>query len=398
MTRTIYDKKCVYVQPVVVADLMTDLTNDPTVNQLLVQGDIVVDTKGELATFQTLNCTHYADESNIVIRKQGTIKFSKNLTASFFANHNEMAQAGIGAMLMDTPFVEIPKNTGFPCTIAKTTGIVTLTGTGAATNHGLLAEGQLVFIPGFGLRSIAIMSASPNFTLDTKIDTDFLTGSILPLETFNIADPSGNKTYIFNVLIKNDDGDYIVAYGCGCDIQFEVTQDKQCLMSVTFTSPDMRLVARAAVEAGSPLTLSNVTDETEGLPIIWDFDNSYVNTEAGVETSYFPQVLTLGRSITVEPLKSVGGRNNIRGYLNRSAFKCAMKFDCDTVGKALIASPRTVAGWSFYSVSQGIGLYFSRTQLGQIDYTSANAKHDSYSVSVDINHMADSKVLLGIVK
>ena len=389
MTRTIYDKKCVYVQPVVVADLMTDLTNDPTVNQLLVQGDIVVDTKGELATFQTLNCSHYADESNIVIRKQGTIKFSKNLTASFFANHNEMAQAGIGAMLMDTPFVEITKNTGFPCTIAKTTGIVTLTGTGAATNHGLLAEGQLVFIPGYGLRAIATMGTSPDFTLDVTIDTDF-TGSILPLETFNIADPIGNKTNVFNVLIKNDDGAYIVAYGCGCDIQFEVTQDKQCLMSITFTSPDIR-----KVESGITPT---ITSEVEGLPIIWDFDNSYFNSEVGVETSYFPQMLTLGRSLTVEPLKSVGGRNNIRGYLNRSAFKCAMKFDCDVTGKALIASPRTVIGWSFYSVSQGIGLYFSKTQLGQIDFTSPNAKHDSYSVNVDINHLGTSKVLLGIVK
>lgn len=243
MTRTIYDKKCVYVQPTAVANLMDDLDSAPAVNELLAHGDIVVDTKGELATFQTLNCSHYTDESNVVIRQQGTIKFSKNLTASFFKNHNEMAQAGIGAMLMDTPFVEITKNTGFPCTIAKATGVVTLTGTAPlpATNHGLLAAGQLVFIPGYGLRAIATMGTSPDFTLDVTIDTDF-TGSILPLETFNIADPIGNKTNVFNVLIKNDDGAYIVAYACGCDIQFEVTQDKQCLMSITFTSPDIRKV------------------------------------------------------------------------------------------------------------------------------------------------------------
>ena len=391
MTRTIYDKKCVYVQALPIADLMTPIGATPAVKEILVHGDITIDTKGELATFQTVNCNHYTDESNVVIRTQGTIKFSKNITASFFKNHNEMALAGFGSLLMDSPLVEIVKNTKVACTIAKTTGIVTITESvpATATAHGLLATGQLVYIPEYGLRSISDIGTSPTFTLDTTVDTD-VTGYFYPLETFNIANPDGNKNHIFNVLVKNDDGAYIVAMGCGVDIQFEVTQDKQCLMSVTFTSPDM-----SKVESGVTPT---ITAEVEGLPIIWDFDVSFFNTEAGVETAYFPQMLTLGRGITVEPLKSVGGRNNIRGYLNRTAFKCAMKYDCDLNGKALISSPRTIFGWSFYSTLQGIALYFSKTQHGQIDYSSANSKHDSYGVNLDINHLGTSKVLFGIVK
>ena len=389
MARTIYDKKCVYIQPVDVADLNVDLTSTPAVNELLAQGDIAIDTKGELATYQTLNCTHYTDPSNVVIRTQGIIKFSKNLTASFFKNHNELAQAGIGVMYMNSPLVEITKNTGFPCTIDKTTGIVTLTGASAATNHALLIANQLVFIPAYGLRYISTFSASPNFTLDTTIDTDY-TGDIYPLETFNIANPIGNTTKLFNLLVKNDDGSYIVAYACGCDITFEITPDKQCLMSLNFTSPDI-------VKVDSGIT-PTVTAEVEGLPIIWDFESSHYNTEAGVETAYFPQSVVLGRALEVEKLMYIGGRNTCRGYLNRSSFKCEMKFDCDSVGKALINAPRTIRGWSFYSTKQGIGIYLSKTQIGQTDFSVANEKHDSYSVMVDINHLPLSRVFFGIAK
>ena len=389
MTRTIYDKKCVYLQPVDNANLMTALTSTPVVNQLLAQGDIAIDTKGELATYQVLNCDHYADETNITIRTTGSIKFTKNLTASFFKNHNELAQAGIGAMLMDAPLAEITKGTGFPCTIAKTTGVVTLTGASAATNHGLLALGQLVFIPEFGLRYIKTLSTSPNFTLDVTIDTDY-TGDINPLETFNLANPLGTTNKLFNVLVKNDDGSYIVAYGCGADISFDISPDKQCSMSINFTSPDMRHVLSGIAPV--------ITDEVEGLPIIWDFENSFYNTEAGVETSYFPQAVTLGRSIALEKLNYIGGRNTVRGYLNRASFKCAMKYDCDSTGQGLIASPRTIRGWSFYSAVQGVGIYLSTTQLHSVDLSAANGKHDSYSVAVDINHLSQSRVLFGIVK
>ena len=389
MARTIYDKKCVYIQPVAIADYMTQLTGTPAVNELLAQGDITIDTKGELATFKTLNCSHYVDDENVQIRNTGVIKFSKNLTASFFKNHTDLAIAGIGAMKMDTPLAEITKGTGFPCTIDKTTGVVTLTGASAATNHGLLAQDQLVFIPGFGLRYVKTLSTSPNFTLDVTIDTAF-TGSIYPMETFDLANPDGNKTKAFNLLIKNDDGAYIVAYGCNCAITFEITEDKQCIMSLSFTSPDISLV-----ESGITPT---ITAETEGLPIIWNFENSYFNTEAGVETSYFPQSFTLGRTIEEEPLKYIGGRNGIQGYLNRATFKAMMKVDCDATGKTLTLTPRTVRGISFYSAVQGLGLYMCYTQQHSTGLSVANQKHDSYEVGLDINHNVKSRVLFGICK
>jgi len=40
----------------------------------------------------------------------------------------------------------------------------------------------------------------------------------------------------------------------------------------------------------------------------------------------------------------------------------------------------------------------SKTQIGQTDLSVANAKHDSYSVMVDVNHLPLSRVFFGIVK
>jgi hypothetical protein len=385
--RKLYDVKRVGYQSVASANYMDALGSSPALQEILVQSDIVIDTKGELATYKILNATKYVDDRNDVIRQKGSIKFTRNLGDSMFGVHKDLINAGLGEFLS--------------AGTAANTSIIT-TGKGGPisgsdefnvkSGSAMPVVGQLVHISGYGFRVVTEIDTL-KFSVDRPIDTAIATETSFDIaDTYKMHNPKGTCDKSFNVVVQTHDGEYIVAMGCNCNIEFALNFDKQLTLAITFTSPDITLV-------NSGLTPTFTAESTIDQPWICNFSESIYVNSLNAEASYFPQSIDLGRSITEEPLMYPGGRNNIRGYLNRVSFKPVFKLDIDTVGKVirgLAQSYDSIIAWSFKQTQ--FGIYMNTCKGAQVDHTTNNSNHDAVTVNYDVNHRSDSVVMFGYLK
>lgn len=388
--RTLYDVKRVGYQAVAAANYMDAIGATPAVQELLAQGDIVIDTKGELATYKMLNGTKYVDDTNAVVRQTGSIKFTRNFDASMFSTaHQDLMNAGFGEYL----------STG----TAESTSIIQ-SGKGGPlsgadefvfkSGSAVPVVGQLIHIPNYGVRLVTEVSGS-NVSVDRPIDTAISSDTTINiLRTFKMHNPKGTCDKSFNVIVENHQGsnaskEYIIAMGCNVMIEFNIVFEKQLTIAITFTSPDISLSTSGVTPVWTSEVLQN--------PWICNFTESIYIDASNAETPYFPQMIELGRSLAEEPLKYPGGRNNIRGYLNRVSIKPVFKLDIDTTGKLIrtAALTRSIVAWSFKQ-SQ-FAMYFPTCQGGAVDHTTNNSNHDAASVAYDVNHTT-SGVYFGLCK
>lgn len=382
----LYDLKTIGYQAKDPDDYMVELGGAPALKELLVHGDVVIDTKGELATYKILNSTRRVDERNKVIRTSGSIKVTKNFDSALFDSHKDLIDAGLGEFL----------STG-----AASGGSILTGGTGASDSKFTVksgsdspVEGQLIHIPGYGVR--VVTNASGGLTVDRPID-ETISGekAISILDTYSLHNPKGTCNKSFNVVVANhnitgETKEYIVAMGCNCMIDFSLNFDKLLTVSITFNSPDIYVTDHLSCKP-------TYTYEIASEPWVCNFDESIYIASDNHETPYFPQSIELGLTHTEEVLKYIGGgRNYVRGYLNIATIKPVFKLDIDTVGKMIRTA--CLAGDVFgYSFKQSqFALYMSKCQGSQVDHVINNNNHDAMSINIDANHLADSKIMLGI--
>ncbi len=389
--RTLYDVKRVGYQAVAAADYMDGIGSDPiTLKQIAAQGDIVIDTKGELLSYKQLNSVRYVDDTNVVLRKTGSIKFTRNFDRGLFDNHADILNAGFGEYL----------STG-----TDENASIILTGKGGPLSGSdyfsvksgseVPVKGQLVHIPGYGVRIVTDVGAS-KFSVDRPIANAFASGEHIfnILKTFYLHNPKGTCDKSFNVVVENQKSsesgarqEFIVAMGCTVMVEFNLVFEKQLTVSITFTSPDIYMTDSNTLSAINWGSAEQASD-----PWICNLDESiYVNSSNAV-TPYYPQMIELGRSLTEEQLKYPGGRNNIRGYFTRASLKPVIKVDIDEKGKLIrsYAAARDIVAWSFKQAQ--FAIYYPTCQGSVIDNVTNNSNFDAMSITYDVNHIPSATI------
>lgn len=348
-----------------------------TFKEILTQKDgLTLDTKNELGEFTTLNGVRYTDSERIGLRNIGTLKFTRNFDTNLFDNHLDLIEAGLGELVTSANLVTVTAGKGVVGTPFLTTSTVNI------------SVGSIVYIPTIGYRTVTSLVTNASFIIDNPLDETISTSTVFTNgNKLDLTNPIGNCKNTFNFVVQLADGSYIKMMGCGIKCEFELVYEKQLVITFNIMSPDVTELTEA------PTGWSSITAETKANPVICSFTSSNVIT-SGVAQSYFPPLFTLGLSITEEPMKAIGGLNNMLGYLNRSSIKSKISFDRITTCKTWVLSPRTSRKYVF--AQSNLALEIESGYLTLIDRSVANGNHDTISCEMDNNIDAASRVYLYI--
>lgn len=344
--------------------------------QLLINADgLTIDTKGETADYNELNGVKRVDNQRDPLRITGSLKCSKNFDSKILVNHSDLLNAGLGKV-----------NTGV-LTTSVTAGkgsVETPFLTSATTN---LSVGSLVQIDGtdkyFVVTSII---ASTSFTVEVPLTTTISTATTFNnVVSIDLSETKGNCDKFFNVVIELQDSNYIKLMGCTVVAEFTPVFEKQLTISFTFTSPSITVLT------SMPVGFDTMTTETKGDVIMCNFSKVEVRDD-NVETAIYPAMFDLGFSVSVEPVKSITGLNNILGYMNYSSIKPKMNLYRTSVSKTLVLTPRTAKTYLFSQ--SGFGLVLVGAKLTLIDHAINNSNHENINLEVDVNYSIGSRVFI----
>ena len=345
--------------------------------QILMHKDgLTLDTKAENAEYTELNGARYTDGERVPLREIGTLKFKKNFDSSLIDNHSELIKAGLGNILGGagtSVVVTAGKgSTGTPFLTTSTTG---------------LTDGNLVHIPYEGFRRVVSVISNTSFVVDVPINTTIGTSTTFAVsKSIDITNPIGNCEKTFNFVLSLADGSYVKMMGCGVTCAFAPVYEKQLTIEFTITSPSVTILSSA------PTGFTTATAETKGTPVICNFSSSFITDEDAEMASYFLPNFDLGLTVTSEPMKTIGGLNNVMGYMSRSSIKPKATLDRVADCKAWVAASRTSRVYSFYQ--SNFGIYLAGAKMTLIDQSIANGNHDSIQVELDANYDKDLKVYL----
>lgn len=367
-----YDVKEVFYEDIAIGNYLNDIGS--AFKQILSNKDLVLETKGENAITSTLNGTRTVNDESTPLRISGSIKISKNFDSALMANHKEIIEAGLGSLSST--------NKGNVTVTGGTGSVGTPFLTTSTTN---LANGNLVYIPNEGLRIITGIVANTSFTVDTPIDSAISTSTVFKsLISCDITSPKGTCTKAFNVICKLSDGNYVVMYGCVPLIEFKVVFEKQIMITITFTSPEI-------TEVGT-LTYT-LTNETKGTPVKANFDSILITDDDGSLYGYAPQTFDLGWTATLEPQNAVGlARNNVQGYRVRTSILPKIQLDRFATTKAWALNPSYARLFSFYQST--FGIYIQEGTFFNVDKSVNNNNADSIMCDMNVNTKADKKVYI----
>lgn len=373
--RKLYDiKKLAYVTADY-ADYMSDIATSGFQEILIHRDGLTLDTKGETADFTVLNGTRYTDGERVPMRVGGTLKFTKNVDSSLLVNHKVLIDAGLGL-----------------CSSAVTSAVTVTDGKGSVadpfltTNTSGISVGDIIKIPTFGYRVVLSIITNTSFVVDTPLSNDISTSTVFskPILT-DLTNPIGNCVNTFNFVLSLSDESYIKMMGCNVTCEFAPVYEKQLTINFTITSPDITEVGTA------PTGFSTATVETKGSPVMCNFTYSNVST-AGVAESYFPINFELGLTVTSEPMKAIGGRNNVLGYINRSSLKPKITLDRVSMCKAWVNAPRTSRSWIFGQ--NDFAIIIQSGLLTLTDLSINNNNHESIVCEMDVNYDVNYRVYL----
>ena len=375
--RTLFDIKSLAYNTDVYANYLSAIGS--TFQQILIHKDgLTLDTKAENAEFTELNGTRYTDGERIPLRQIGTLKFKKNFDSSLIDNHSELIKAGLGNI-----------STGTMSTMTVTSG----KGSSAVPfviteNTSTLAVGDLIYNAAYGFRAVTVVDSVTPFgcQVDTPLATTISTSTTFTVfRGIDITNPIGNCEKTFNFVLSLADGSYVKMMGCGITCAFAPVYEKQLTIEFTITSPDVSIVSM-------PTGFDTATAETKGTPVICNFATSLITDEDGSMYSYFLPNFDLGYSVASEPMKTIGGLNNVMGYMSRASIKPKATFDRVAKCKAWVANSRLSRVMSFYQ--SNFGIYMAGVKMTLIDQSIANGNHDSIQVELDANYDKNLKVYL----
>lgn len=387
--RTLYDVKGLVYDTQDYANYLSAISTTGLRQILMHKDGLTLDTKAENAEYTELNGTRYTDGERVPLRQIGTLKFKKNFDSSLIDNHSELIKAGLGNILGGAATtLTITADTG--------TGAILTPFTASAVTD--LTSGNLVYIPLNGFRRVTSVNAgNKTFTVDvpTKQTSAQIKSSITPVpadltfavtKSIDLTNPIGNCEKTFNFVLSLADGSYVKMMGCGITCAFAPVYEKQLTIEFTITSPSVTILSSA------PTGFTTATAETKGTPVICNFSGSFVTGENNEMVSYFLPNFDLGLTVTSEPMKTIGGLNNVMGYMSRSSIKPKATFDRVTDCKAWVDASRTSRVYSFYQ--SDFGIYLAGAKMTLIDQSIANGNHDSIQVELDANYDKDLKVYL----
>lgn len=374
--RTLFDVKGLVYDVQDYANYLSAISTTGLQQILMHKDGLTLDTKAENAEYTELNGTRYTDGERVPLREMGTLKFKKNFDSSLIDNHSELIKAGLGNMLGGagtSVVVTAGKgSTGTPFLTTSTTG---------------LTDGNLVHIPSYGFRRVVSVISNTSFVVDVPIVTSIGTSTTFAVtKSVDITNPIGNCEKTFNFVLSLADGSYVKMRGCGITCAFAPVYEKQLTIEFTITSPSVTILSSA------PTGFTTATAETKGTPVICNFSSSFVTDEDAEMNAYFLPNFDLGYSVASEPMKTIGGLNNVMGYMSRSSIKPKATFDRVTDCKAWVAASRTSRVYSFYQ--SNFGIYLAGAKMTLIDQSIANGNHDSIQVELDANYDKDLKVYL----
>lgn len=389
--RTLYDVKGLVYDTQDYEDYLSAISTTGLQQILIHKDGLTLDTKAENAEFTELNGTRYTDGERIPLRQIGTLKFKKNFDSSLIDNHRELIKAGLGNILGGSATtLTITADTG-------TGAVLTPFKASAVTN---LANGNLVYIPLNGFRRVtSVDPGNTTFTVDvpTKQTSTQIKTGMTPVPTdltfsvynpVDITNPIGNCEKTFNFVLSLADGSYVKMMGCGITCAFAPVYEKQLTIEFTITSPSVTILSSA------PAGFTTATAENKGTPVICNFSSSFVTDEDGLMNAYFLPNFDLGYSVASEPMKTIGGLNNVMGYMSRSSIKPKATFDRVADCKAWVAASRTSRVYSFYQ--SNFGIYLAGAKMTLIDQSIANGNHDSIQVELDANYDKDLRVYIAM--
>lgn len=344
--------------------------------QLLINADgLTIDTKGETADYNELNGVKRVDNQRDPLRITGSLKCSKNFDSKILANHSDLLNAGLGKV-----------NTGVLTTnVTAGKGSVDTPFLTASTTN--LTVGALVQIDGTD-KYFVVTSIKDNTSFTVEVP---LTTTISSPTTFNnvisidLSETKGTCDKFFNVVIELQDGNYIKLMGCTVVAEFTPVFEKQLTISFTFTSPSITTLN--TIPAGFNLMKS----ETKGDVIMVNFSKVEVRDDV-TETAIYPASFDLGFSVSVEPVKSITGLNNVLGYMNYSSIKPKMNLYRTSVSKTLVLTPRTAKTYLFFQ--DGFGLVLVGAKMTLIDQAVNNSNHENINLELDVNYSIGSRVFI----
>lgn len=373
--KTLFDVKEVYYNTKDFDDYLEDIGT--SFQQVLVHKEgLTLETIGEVAEYTTLNGTRYVDSERIPLRITGSLKFTKNVDTALLVNHSELVKAGLGNI------------------VGTTTGNTTVTeGKGSSeipfltTSTTNLSLGGLVFIPNVGFRQVKSIVSNTSFVVDVPLNTTIGTSTtFVSYKGVDITAPVGNCSKTFNFVVKLHDGSYVKMMGCAPKVEFTPTYEKQAVITFNIICPEIIMLSSA------PTGLSSATLETKGTPVKVNFSSSLITDDDAEMYSYFPVNFELGLTISEEPISTIGGRNNIVGYMMRSSLKPKITLDRIAKCKSWVSNYRTARVYSFYK--SDFGIYIARGYLTNINQSVANGNHDTIQAELDVNTEADYKVFI----
>ena len=373
--RTLYDVKGLVYDTQDYANYLSAISTTGLQQILLHKDGLTLDTKAENAEYTELNGTRYTDCERVPLRQIGTLKFKKNFDSSLIDNHSELIKAGLGNILGGagtSVVVTAGKgSTGTPFLTTSTTG---------------LTDGNLVHIPSEGFRRVVSVVSNTSFVVDVPLNTTIGTSTTFAVtKSIDLTNPIGNCVKTFNFVLSLADGSYVKMMGCGITCAFAPVYEKQLTIEFTITSPSVTILS------SMPTGFDTATAETKGTPVICNFSDSFVTDEDSEMLPYFLPNFDLGYSVASEPMKTIGGLNNVMGYMSRSSIKPKATFDRVATCKAWVAASRTSRVYSFYQ--SNFGIYLAGAKMTLIDQSIANGNHDSIQVELDANYDKDLSLI-----
>lgn len=333
---------------------------DSTAMRKMLASELVLEMKAEQGEIKHLNSTKRTTAKKFDLRKKGTVTFVRNLDTNLLSLFADVINAGLGEV-----------STGTAGAVTVTAGVGSVATPFLTTSTTNVTAGMLIAIPNFGLRKVESVVTDTSFVVDKAIDTAISTSTIFQShKAINLSNPKGNCAKFFDVVVQGEDTSFVFV-DCVVNIDLQLAYEGQQKITVKFTA------SKSYEDA--LLTLTNTVDETFATPVITNFDYSLFLGSDLNEVSFFPQNFDLGRAVTVEEQKYIGGTNNLQGFRNIVEIDPIFTFDrVDTLADVLLCDAYSCYQFEF-------GFYFPSLSFHEIDNSVANGNHESVVVKANVN-------------
>ncbi len=354
--RKLFDIKEVYIKD---KPAFSGVLNDITMRKMLAS-ELVLDMKAEQGEIKLLNSSKRTTAKKFDLRKKGTVTFVRNLDTNLLSLFSDVVNAGLG---------EVGTGTAGAITVTAGKGSVAVPFLTTSTTN--VTAGMLVAIPNYGIRKVESVIDNVSFVVDKAITTAISSSTVFEShKAINLSNPKGNCAIFFDVVIQGEDTSFVFV-DCVVDIDLQLMYEGQQKITVKFTASKSYEVAL--------LTLSSTVDETFATPVITNFDYSLFVESGLTEISFFPQDFDLGRAVTVEEQKYIGGTNNLQGFRNLVEIDPTFTFDrIDTLEDALLCT-------SYSCYQDEIGFYFPSLSFHEEDNSVANGNNESVVAKANVN-------------